>query len=305
MKLNRLLEMTILLLSRGSVTAGELSERFGVSRRTIYRDIDDLSGAGVPVCMTRGSNGGISLIDGYTVGRAMLSQPESDSMMVALRMLKAAKYPDVNPLLEKLGAVLQNRTAADWITIEPEPWETDPNEKNRFQNIKEAILGRRVIEFDYVNMKGERTRRTAEPIRLIFSWQSWYLRGFCRLRGEVRTFRVSRIKNLMLKSETFSLRATPEPISRWDSNTKMTTLRLRFDEQVLYRVFDDFDDRTIEREPDGSCTVEVTWPEDEWVYGYLLSFGHSVRVLAPEHVRSILIQKLKKSLENYQSEIEI
>ena len=251
--------------------------------------------------MTKGSGGGISLIDGYTVDRTLLSGDESGSLMLALQMLKATKYPDVNPLLEKLGAVFKNKTASDWIDIDFEPWENDPNEKNCFSDIKEAILGHRVIDFDYINAQGERNRRAVEPARLLFRGQTWYLQGYCRKRCEARTFRVSRIKCLTVTGETFEERALkPEANHSTGVSPQFTPIKLRFQPQVVYRIYDYFDDRMIVRNPDGTYTVEVTWPEDEWVYGYILSFGCYAEVLAPAHIRCIISERLKKSLEYYQ-----
>jgi predicted DNA-binding transcriptional regulator YafY len=300
MKLNRLLEMTLYLLGHSPVTAGELAEHFGVSRRTVYRDIDALSCAGVPVYMKKGNGGGVSLLEGYTIDRTMLSGSESDSLMLALRMLRAAKYPDVTPLFEKLGVLFERKPESDWIEINFEPWEVDPNEKNRFNDLKSAIIGRRVTEFDYVNAQGGPSHRAVEPIRLIFRGQTWYLLAFCRLRQEERVFRVSRVKNVTVTHESFS----PRPMSAKTSELMMmvrqpTLLRLRFQPQMLHRVYDTFDGRFMTVNPDGSCTVEIAWPEDEWVYSFILSFGSFVEVLSPAHVREIIIERLRIALGSY------
>lgn len=87
MKINRLLEITIILLNRGTITAKELAERFGVSTRTIYRDVDVLSTAGVPVFTNKGNGGGISLLENYSLNKTLITEHESESVLLALKTL--------------------------------------------------------------------------------------------------------------------------------------------------------------------------------------------------------------------------
>ncbi|MBN1693298.1 MAG: HTH domain-containing protein, partial [Dehalococcoidales bacterium] len=128
MKITRLLEITLILLNKKSVTAGQLAERFGVSTRTIYRDIDELSSAGVPVFTNKGSGGGISLLDNYAINKAMLTEHERDSLLLALKTLQSTRYPEIDAILEKIGAVFRKAAAADWVQIEFSPWGSGPNE---------------------------------------------------------------------------------------------------------------------------------------------------------------------------------
>ncbi len=94
MKINRLLEITILLMNKKTITAKELSERFGVSTRTIYRDADVLSSAGVPVYTNKGNGGGISLLENYSFNKALISEHEREGLLLALKTLQATKYPN-------------------------------------------------------------------------------------------------------------------------------------------------------------------------------------------------------------------
>ena len=116
MKLNRLFEITSILLNRRTVTAAELAERFGVSVRTIYRDIDARSASGVPVYTSQGAGGGISLMEEYSLNRAMLSDEERRGILMALQLLRATRCPDLGGVLEKLGGLF--RGGADWISVD-------------------------------------------------------------------------------------------------------------------------------------------------------------------------------------------
>jgi predicted DNA-binding transcriptional regulator YafY len=302
MKINRLLEITLILLNKKTVTAGELAERFGVSTRTIYRDIDELSSAGVPVFTNKGSGGGISLLDNYAINKALLTEHERDSLLLALKTLQATKYPEIDAILEKIGAVFKKATSKDWVQIEFSPWGSGPNEENKFLDIKRAILESKIVTFDYINADGILSHRKIEPMLLSFKSQAWYVWGYCTTRRDFRTFRISRIRNLDVTDDSFVRRPLEsikdeEPVP---SPKKQVTLKLRFQPQDLYRVYDDYDEQRITRNPDGTYDVSVTFPEDEWVYGYIMSFGNYVEVLGPPHIRDIIRERAERTLKLYQ-----
>jgi predicted DNA-binding transcriptional regulator YafY len=303
MKINRLLEITLILLNKKTVTAEEMAERFGVSTRTIYRDIDELSSAGVPVFANQGKGGGISLLENFAINRTMLTEHERDSLLLALKTLQATRYPEIDVILEKIGAVFKKAAAQDWVQIEFSPWGSGPNDENKFLNIKKAILECKVVVFDYINADGILSRRQVEPMLLLFKGQAWYFWGWCRMKHDFRTFRVSRIKRLEVTGEAFTRRAPestpkneggPEPAPE-----KPVTLKLRFKPEDLYRVYDDYDEDRITRNESGTYDVTVTFPEDEWVYGYIQSFGPYVEVLEPPRIRKIIRDRLEKTMEYY------
>jgi predicted DNA-binding transcriptional regulator YafY len=302
MKINRLLEITLILLNKKLVTAQELADRFDVSTRTIYRDIDELSSAGIPVFTNKGSGGGISLLEDFAISKAMLSEHERDSVLLALKTLQATKYPEIDVILEKIGAVFKKAAAADWVHIEFSPWGSGPNEENKFLNIKKAILQTKVVAFDYINADGILSRRQVEPMQLDFKGQAWYMWGYCKTRRDFRTFRISRIRKLSVTDQSFK-RRTPESIKDEEPSTapkNLVTLKLRFQPENLYRVYDDYDEQRITRNKDGTYDVTMTVPEDDWVYGYIMSFGHYVEVLEPPHIRDIVRQKMEKTLKFYE-----
>lgn len=303
MKINRLLEITIILLNKGTVTAKELAGRFGVSTRTIYRDVDVLSCAGVPVFTNKGNGGGISLLENYSINKALISEHESESLLLALKTLQATKYPEIEAVLDKIGAVFKNTGSADWVYIDFSPWSSRPNEYDKFIDIKKGILERRVISFEYVNSEGIKSSRSMEPMRLMFKGQAWYLWGYCKAKKDFRVFRISRIKNVTVTDEVFERRESEAHAgSAPDEKPKeLVELKLKFRPEVLHRLYDDFDDEIIRKNADGTCNVEITFPEDEWVYSYLLSFGCHVEVLEPEHIRRILVGRMKRALEYYEN----
>ncbi len=305
MKINRLLDIAMVVINKGKTTAGELAEKFGVSTRTIYRDIDILSTAGIPVYTTKGTGGGIFLMEDYTLSRAVLSNSERESLLLALKSLQTTKYPEIESTLEKLNGLFKSGLKIEWVDIDYNPWGSGPNAENKLLKIKQAILKNGLIEFDYLNASGVRTHRTVEPMQLRFKGQAWYLNGYCLLRDEMRMFRLSRMKNLEVTGKSFTRRELDvnesKKVETEAEHAHTVTLKLRFQPEDLFRVFDDYEEEDISRNEDGTYDVTVTFPEDEWVYGYILSFGHYVEVLDPPHVRKIIAARMRKALKYYRN----
>lgn len=308
MKINRLLEITIILLNRGSITARELADRFGVSIRTIYRDIEDLSSSGIPVYATQGAGGGIRLLENYSINKTLISDRERESLIFALQQLQVTRYPEVDSILEKLGTIFKTN-ASELIQVDFSPWGSDPNQFNNLNNIKSAILNSVMVGFDYVTARNERSRRMLEPLRLIYKGNAWYVWGWSVEREDYRTFRISRIRNLRLTDNRFDrgreripAKGGQEADSDVDtaSETPYVTTTVKFTDKVLSRLYDDYNDDQMLDNHDGTYTVTMTFPLDEWVYGYLLSFGPEAQVLGPDFLREEIAARVRKMLGHYE-----
>lgn len=107
MQINRLFETVCILLNRGQVTAKELAEKFEVCERTIYRDIDALSSAGIPVYTSKGKGGGIRLLDNFVLDRTLFSDKEQNELLLSLQSMKVTEYPDIDTILSKLKAIFK------------------------------------------------------------------------------------------------------------------------------------------------------------------------------------------------------
>lgn len=290
--------MTYLLLSRRSMTAKELAERFEVSERTVYRDVDALSAAGIPVYAAQGKGGGIRLLENFVLDRSVLSEAEQREILSALRGLAAVHMPDMDrTILEKLGGIFRKETV-NWVDIDFSGWE-GRQEREWFPLLKEAVLQNRVIQFDYFGSTGEQSKRAAEPLRLVFKGRGWYLYAYCRTRGAERLFKLTRMKNLLVTQERFE-RTAPDKLPFSESYPhKMFRLKLRLDASCAFRVYDEFPPEQITRCPDGSFLATAEFPPGDWIFGYLLTFGDAVSVLEPEEIRSELVLRLRKALKNY------
>lgn len=302
MKNDRLFQMLYLLLERGTLTAGQLAGALEVSERTVYRDVEALSMAGVPVYATAGKGGGISLLPDYTVDKALLSDREQNQLLFALQSLRAADL-EVDALLSKLGSVFRKQSAG-WIEVDFSRWGMGRVDTQRFELLKTAILDKKVLELYYCGASGAVTRRAVKPFRLIFKDKSWYLHAYCLKAEDFRLFKVGRIMELSLTGrgfpEDFSDAPPHEALLPPPSGATLS-LKLRFSPAVAFRVFDEFDRRCIQLQPDGALLVTVSLPADAWIASYLFSFGPQVEILEPLGLRRQLADYAKTIYDHHKT----
>lgn len=284
MSQSRLFEMVYLLLEKGPLPASALAERFEVSVRTIYRDVDALSAAGVPIYSTPGRNGGIALMDHYILNKTAFSEEEQAQILTALRSMSGNTGLDSSETLSKLSALFR-RSEPDWIQVDLSHWGNSSRSNAKFQVLKDAILSHKEISFTYVSSLGRISSRHVYPARLVFKGRAWYLQGLSLERNDYRTFRISRILHLTVTERSFTAPLSPPPIQDDSIIPPSVSLHLRFSPAVSYRVYDEFDGEEITPLPDGSLEITVSLPESDWIYGALLSYGDQVEILSPQHVR--------------------
>lgn len=292
---NRLFEIVYILMQKRKTTAKELADRFEVSTRTIYRDIETLSTANIPIYASKGKDGGIGLLDEYVLNKTILSEEEQNQILFALQGMKKVKGQDEKDILEKLS-ILFNKKINDWIKIDFSNWGNIQEE--RFDMIKSAILNKQLVQFTYYNSNGEESKRTVEPLQIWFKDKSWYLVSYCKLKQDYRIFKIARIKEVKILQEHFE-RELPKEEDNEKYNFKIIELELEISKAMTYRVYDEFESKEITKKEDGSFIIKVKYPENEWVYGYILSFGEHIKVLSPIKAKNIIKDKLEKTLKNY------
>ena len=291
---NRLFEIVYILLQKKKTTAKELADRFEVSTRTIYRDIETLSTANIPIYASKGKDGGIGLLDEYVLNKTILSEEEQNQILFALQGMKKVKGQDEKDILEKLS-ILFNKKINDWIKIDFSNWGNVQEE--RFDIIKSAILNKQLVEFTYYNSNGEESKRIVEPLQIWFKDKSWYLVSYCKLKQDYRIFKIARIKEVKMLQEHFERELPKEENEQY--NFKIIELELEINKAMTYRVYDEFESKEITKKQDGNFIIKVKYPESEWVYGYILSFGEYAKVLNPNYAKNIIKDKLEKTLKNY------
>lgn len=297
MQINRLFEIIYILLDKKTATAKELAERFEVSTRTIYRDIETLSSSGIPVYMSKGKGGGVSLLPDFVLNKAVITDEEKENILSSLKAVNAVSLSKTDTALTKLSSLF-GESNTDWIEVDFSSWANPKNEIETFNTIKSAILKRVVIYFSYASAKGQRIEREVEPLKLCFKSGAWYVYGYCKARCDFRFFKLRRIKNLCLSEQNFQ-RKSPNQIfsEEKEFQEEYTKIKLKLSARVAYRVYDEFDN--YEQQEDGSFIVEIEYPKGDWIFYYVASFGEDCEVLSPEEVRADVKAKFQNMLKNY------
>ncbi|MDE6814695.1 MAG: YafY family transcriptional regulator [Lachnospiraceae bacterium] len=308
--LNRMLSIIYILMNKGTVTAGELAERFEVSMRTIYRDVETLSMAGIPVYAKKGKNGGISLTEQFVLDKMLVSRREQQEILAALASLRETGAQESGGVLEKLGEFFRAEPES-WVAIDFSDW--SGTRKELFEQIRQAVLGRHVIQFDYYGQYGNMSSRTAEPVQLLFKDYTWYLRAFCRVRQEMRLFKVVRMKRIRVLEETFvpgtRIKAFAQEYGRgpsenerlMEANMETCQITVQIHGKEAYRVYDRFEEEQISVLPDGNFEICMECSVvDDWIYGLILSFGPSARVVSPKEVQNEICRRISEMRDLYE-----
>ncbi len=291
--------------------AKELAEIFGVSVRTIYRDIETISLAGIPVITTQGTNGGIAVMDGYRLEKNWLSDDELATVATALKSLSTSIQDEhISAALQKIVRLVPKheeekfRARAEKIFIDFSPWGNDPALKEKFDRIMAAIDCSQHVSFAYVNAAGEHSRRTVEPHALVQKQQKWYLYAFCTEKNQFRFFKISRMKQLECRPSAFQRREIAleqRPwVQEWHRPENLVDLVLKIDPKVKSLAEEWFGPEKIQSDGPDSCLAEITLPLDDWLCGFLLSFGPFIEVLEPAHVRERVKEQARKVYQLYE-----
>lgn len=298
MQESRLFKILYYLLDKGSATAAELAERFEVSVRTIYRDIDALSSAGIPVYTEAGRNGGIHLLSDSLLDKTIVSEPEKQEILSALQGMAVISDSTKKDTLEKLSALF-HVSSINWLEVDFSRWGVPSQDNQKFETIKTAIFHNRCLKIFYANSNGKADERVIQPLRLSYKSKDWYLKAYCRLKQDFRLFKLNRILKWELLDESCSPLAFPEITDTGQPpNSRIT---LRFPKETAYRVYDEFDATQIQSEKDGSFTVTANMPVDDWLIGYLLSFGAQVEIIEPAHLKKRIAAQAKEIYEKYKT----
>lgn len=300
MKVNRLFEIIYILLEKKRVTAKELAERFEVSTRTIYRDVEAISAARIPIYMSKGKNGGISLLPGYVLDRKVLSEEEKSDILSALQSLNSLDKSSVENTLNKVSSFFGTRNQS-YYEIDLDDWGNLI--KDQFEKSKQAIISKKLLSFEYLSSLNKRSKRIVEPYKLWFKGKNWYLRAYCLNKNEMRVFRFSRMRDVKILEEGFEPRVLDfMNYDEYQTTHQTIEVVMKIDNDMEYRVLDEFFEKDVAQNRDGSFTVRMNYIEDLWLYGYILSFGSSAKVISPPELQNKIQKILLKMLDNYENE---
>ncbi|ULL19303.1 YafY family transcriptional regulator [Paenibacillus sp. H1-7] len=303
MKLERLISMIYMLLNNEVLSASALAEKYNVSQRTIYRDIEAICAAGIPVVSYQGVNGGYGIMEEYKMDKSLLGSYDVGSLITILHSMSTVFEDDrAMETINKLQTIQNHQTPS---------LSMDIGNRRAYNEIlrvlRTAITDRRVVRFEYINAKNERAGRSVEPIRLMYKYNSWYLYGFCRGRKDYREFRISRMAELVSSTEYFAdyhQESAPKEARRsWETRAEdMDEVVLHFSSDSLARAMDFFFDAEKTFHEDGSLTMGLkiySSAKADWLISTILSFGEDADVVRPQELRTAVKAKIENMMKRY------
>ena len=296
MKDNRLFRILYYILEKEKVTANELADKFEVSVRTIYRDIDSISSVGVPIFTTQGKGGGIKIDNEFILNKSLFDANEKEQIIAALQGLEKTNKVYKSELITKLSALFKIKNS-NWIEIDFTSWESNNTYQDLFNTLKIAIINKNIISFSYNSSKAEKINRRVKPIRLLFKEQDWYLYAFCLLRNDFRYFKLSRIKDLEVLAINYEDNFENAVLKKELKYENIVNIKLKFDKSVAFRVYDEF--KAIEEDEKGNLYVEIKIPNNYKLYNYIFSFGANVEILEPEEIRTQFKNMINEIAKKY------
>lgn len=298
MQIDRMFQIVYILIDKKFMTAKALAEKFQVSTRTIYRDVDTLSLAGIPIYTTKGKGGGIHIMEQFVMNKSLLSQGDQNQVLLGLETIQSIGYEDVSEALSKLKHFFQGNDNS-WIEVDFSNWRRTDYESQKFQHMKTALIHCKAIRFNYYDSKGDKSKRLVFPLKLLFKHRAWYLLAFCTRKEDTRIFKITRIQHVEVMEKGFD-RSEYNLKDAVIYNRETIQLEIEINAELRHRVYDEFEADDIRELENGDFFVTLQIPEDEWLYNYLLSFGNSIQIHQPQYLRDILRTRLIKTLENYE-----
>lgn len=297
MKDNRLFRILYYILEKEKVTANELADKFEVSVRTIYRDIDSISSVGVPIFTTQGKGGGIKIDNEFILNKSLFDTNEKEQIIAALQGSEKTNEPYKSELITKLSALFKIKNS-NWIEIDFTSWGSNNTYQDLFNALKTTIINKNIISFSYNSSKAEKINRKVKPIRLLFKEQDWYLYAFCLLRNDFRYFKLSRMKDLEVLAINYEDNFENAVLKKELKYENIVNIKLKFDKSVAFRVYDEFNE-AIEEDEKGNLYVEIKIPNNYKLYNYIFSFGSNVEILEPKEIRNQFKNMINEIAKKY------
>ena len=305
MKLERLIYILLALLNKRQITAKEIAERFEISTRTVYRDMDTLSLAGIPIYSERGDKGGFYIPDDYKMDSSFFTEEEKQFIInMSQNVGKIVGHPSFDSIEHKLTS----QEATDKVNpfyFDLTSWSLNTN---YLLEIEQAIQTGKKISFSYFSKKQEQSRRTILPYRLIFKLNAWYVIGYCLDKLDFRFFKLSRIRDLQLVEEAVDVGDYPllsqEKLELFLNPSKdkvegsKEEIELIFEESALPKIYDHFTEEEITVEQT-RIKVHAFRALTPAFFELILSFAHQVKVISPKKLQDKLIDSLQKNLQQY------
>jgi predicted DNA-binding transcriptional regulator YafY len=310
MKIDRLVSIIMILLEKERIGAQELADMFEVSPRTIYRDIDTINLAGIPVRGAPGVGGGFEIMQHYKRAKKVFSAADLSAILRGLSSLANMIRGDelVNALAKVKSFIPADRAKdielkANQTCIDLSPWIGNRTIQAYLEIIKTALQESKLLAFAYADRYGNKTARTAEPYQLVLKNSHWYWQGYCHKRNDFRLFRLSRMSNLQIREESFTPRDYQKPQLDFADILAglQKTIKIRIHKSVMERALDFCAYEHFSPDGDEYYLVNFPFIENEYYYHILLSFGDKCECLEPLPIRSEMKRRIHDMAALYES----
>ncbi len=303
MKIDRLIGILSVLLQKEKTTAPELAEQFEVSRRTINRDIETLTMAGIPIVTEQGYHGGIWIMDGFRMDRTILTSKDMQMILAGLRSLDSVSGTGYfQQLMEKIqSGSSQFLSGRDSILIDLSSWYRSTLAP-KIHTIENSIENRHLITFHYYSPKGD-SDRLIEPYYLVFRWSSWYAWGWCTQKQGYRLFKLNRMNDVRETNQPFVSRSAPLPQLEDEAIFPGGIhVKALFDPSVKWRLIEDFGPHCFTEQEDGRLLFMADYSDLENLVTWLLTFGDQAEILEPLEARERIRMIAERMKERYGKE---
>jgi predicted DNA-binding transcriptional regulator YafY len=314
----RLISIILMLQSRGTLKANELAEELGVSERTIHRYMGMLDEMGIPIYSERGPYGGFSLVRGYKLPPLVFTPEEATVLYLGAELVKdiwGASYQDAavaatakldtvlpDALRQEVEQARRGLLVTGWLRRDYGPWAPILDELRR------CVARRRQVQLVYQSFRREVTERLVDPYALALQWGNWYLAGYCRLRGELRTFRVDRIQEVQPTGETFEVPpgfSAREYLKRMASERPATYYRVavRFDPEAAHIVRERQEEwQDLTEHGDGSVTLAFDASDLAWPCRWVLTYQDRATVIGPPELSTMVRDAARAIAARYEDD---
>jgi predicted DNA-binding transcriptional regulator YafY len=312
-RIDRLTAILIQLQSQRITRAQEMADRFGISLRTVYRDIRALEEAGVPI----GSEAGIGyfLAEGYRLPPVMFSPEEARAMLTASHFIsqltdRSLKTAYENALF-KIKSVLKSDEQEmlddlqDKVMVVPPPSQSAHPDDIHLAKVQQALMQRLPLEMDYFSpASGTFTHRQVEPIGMVYYSDAWHVIAWCRLRKDYRDFRLDRMSKVELLRERYQLRdrlSLEQYLQQQSHTTEARLAKVFFEREVVQHTYHDRYQHGFVQEEKREAGTEMWFmvASEEYFARWLLMFTDAVRVLEPESLKQNMQQLIRELQQNY------
>ncbi|EUJ42706.1 helix-turn-helix transcriptional regulator [Paenilisteria rocourtiae] len=306
MKIERLIGIIMLLLQRELVSAAEMATMFEVTKRTIYRDIDTLSMANIPIYTMPGVKGGIGIMPTYKVDKKLLTSEDLTAIITGLSGFEQLlSSSDIKKTLLKMKNMMghTNEGATSAISLDFSTLAMKQEFNDKVESLHLAIKKHQFVTLIYIDRDGNETMRQIEPYHLLFRNRSWYLQGYSAERKDFRTFKLSRILNLEVSAKTFEprpFRLKPFTPSGGRASFQMAEVSIVIDKIAREQIALRFGADTIEPLGKSQFLAKVMLPNHEAGYRFLLSLGKHVTIHKTGDFYDGFISYLKQIQSKYE-----